>query len=63
MKKANGKNYIGHFLCVDDNMKLIEYEIDGYNKKHINQLNHYKIQQVRIPLQEKISLKKICQIF
>ena len=27
------------------------------------ELNHYRIQQVRIPLNEKISIRKICQIF
>ena len=43
-------------------MLLPEYYIDGYGNQHIIELNHFIIQTVRIPLQEKVSLKKIIQI-
>ena len=43
-------------------MKLPEYYIDGYGNQNMIELNHFLIQQVRIPLQEKPSLRKIIQI-
>jgi len=43
-------------------MLLPEYIIDGYENKIINENNHFIIQQVRIPLHEKATIKKIIQI-
>ena len=43
-------------------MLLPEYIIDGYENKIINENNHFIIQQVRIPLNEKATIKKIIQI-
>jgi hypothetical protein len=43
-------------------MLLPEYYIDGYETKQINENNHFIIQQVRIPLIEKPTIKKIIQI-
>jgi len=43
-------------------MLLPEYTINGYEEKQINELNHFIIQQVRIPLTEKATVKKIIQI-
>jgi len=43
-------------------MLLPEYTINGYEIKEINEKNHFMIQQVRIPLQDKPTIKKIIQI-
>jgi hypothetical protein len=43
-------------------MLLPEYTINGYETKLINENNHFIIQQVRIPLNEKPTIKKIMQI-
>ena len=43
-------------------MLLPEYSINGYETKQINENNHFIIQQVRIPLNEKPTIKKIIQI-
>ena len=43
-------------------MLLPEYTINGYETKKINEKNHFMIQQVRIPLQDKPTIKKIIQI-
>jgi len=43
-------------------MLLPEYTINGYETKQINEKNHFMIQQVRIPLNEKPTIKKIIQI-
>lgn len=43
-------------------MLLPEYTINGYETKQINEINHFMIQQVRIPLQDKPTIKKIIQI-
>ncbi len=43
-------------------MGLPEYTIDGNENKKIIELNHFIIQQVRIPLKEKPTIKKILQI-
>jgi len=43
-------------------MLLPEYLINGYETKQINENNHFIIQQVRIPLNEKPTIKKIIQI-
>jgi hypothetical protein len=43
-------------------MLLPEYTINGYETKVINENNHFIIQQVRIPLNEKPTIKKIIQI-
>ena len=43
-------------------MLLPEYTINGYETKLINENNHFIIQQVRIPLNEKPTIKKIIQI-
>ena len=43
-------------------MLLPEYTINGYDTKTINENNHFIIQQVRIPLQDKPTIKKIMQI-
>lgn len=43
-------------------MLLPEYTINGYEIKQINECNHFIIQQVRIPLIEKPTIKKIIQI-
>jgi len=43
-------------------MLLPEYTIDGYETKLINENNHFIIQQVRIPINEKPTIKKIIQI-
>ena len=43
-------------------MLLPEYTINGYETKLINEKNHFIIQQVRIPLNEKLTIKKLIQI-
>jgi hypothetical protein len=43
-------------------MLLPEYTINGYETKIIDENNHFIIQQVRIPLQDKPTIKKIMQI-
>lgn len=43
-------------------MLLPEYTINGYENKLINENNHFIIQQVRIPINEKPTIKKIIQI-
>ena len=43
-------------------MLLPEYSINGYDEKTINEVHHFIIQQVRIPLNEKPTIKKIIQI-
>ena len=43
-------------------MLLPEYTINGYETKLINENNHFIIQQVRIPLNEKLTIKKLIQI-
>ena len=43
-------------------MLLPEFYIDGYGDKNIIEKNHFIIQTIRIPLQEKPSLRKIIQI-
>ena len=43
-------------------MSLPEYTIDGYENKVMNELNHFMIQQVRIPLTESPTIRKIIQI-
>ena len=43
-------------------MLLPEYTINGYETKLIDENNHFIIQQVRIPINEKPTIKKIIQI-
>jgi len=43
-------------------MLLPEYIINGYDQKSIIENNHFIIQQVRIPLNEKPTIRKIIQI-
>jgi hypothetical protein len=43
-------------------MLLPEYTINGYEEKIIIENNHFIIQQVRIPLTEKPTIRKIIQI-
>ena len=43
-------------------MLLPEYTINGYDQKSIIENNHFIIQQVRIPLIEKPTIRKIIQI-
>ena len=43
-------------------MLLPEYTINGYDQKSIIENNHFIIQQVRIPLTEKPTIRKIIQI-
>jgi len=43
-------------------MLLPEYTINGYEEKIIIEKNHFIIQQVRIPLTEKPTIRKIIQI-
>lgn len=43
-------------------MLLPEYTINGYEEKSIIENNHFIIQQVRIPLKEAPSIRKIIQI-
>lgn len=43
-------------------MLLPEYIINGYEEKIIIENNHFIIQQVRIPLSEKPTIRKIIQI-
>jgi len=43
-------------------MLLPEYTINGYEEKIIIENNHFIIQQVRIPLTEKSTIRKIIQI-
>ena len=43
-------------------MLLPEYTINGYEEKIIIENNHFIIQQVRIPLIEKPTIRKIIQI-
>ena len=39
-----------------------EFYIDGYGNKNIIEINHFIIQTIRIPLNEKPTLRKIIQI-
>ena len=43
-------------------MLMTEYTINGYEQKKIDEPNHFIIQQARIPLNEKPTIKKIIQI-
>ncbi len=43
-------------------MLLHKYTINGYDQKRIIENNHFIIQQVRIPLNEKPTIRKIIQI-
>ena len=43
-------------------MLLPEYTINGYDDKIIDENNHFIIQQVRIPVTDKPTIKKIMQI-
>jgi hypothetical protein len=43
-------------------LPLPEYTINGYEEKIIIEFNHFIIQQVRIPLTEKPTIRKIIQI-
>jgi len=43
-------------------MLLYKYTINGYEEKIIIEDNHFIIQQVRIPLTEKPTIRKIIQI-
>ena len=43
-------------------MQMPEYYIDGYGKQEIIEVNHFLIQSVRIPTQDKPSLRKIMQV-
>lgn len=43
-------------------MLLPEYTINGYETKEINENNHFIIQQVRIPLKDSPTIKKIIQV-
>ena len=43
-------------------MLLPEYTINGYEEKIIIENNHFIIQQIRIPLTEKPTIRKIIQI-
>ena len=43
-------------------MLLPEYIINGYDNKIINEKNHFIIQQVRIPLNDKPFIRKIIQL-
>ena len=43
-------------------MLFHKYTINGYDQKSIIENNHFIIQQVRIPLNEKPTIKKIIQI-
>ena len=43
-------------------MLLHKYTINGYEEKIIIENNHFIIQQVRIPLTEKPTIRKIIQI-
>jgi hypothetical protein len=49
-------------LTIHKIMSLSEYMIDGYGNKNIDLVNHFIIQQIRIPLQEKATIRKIMQI-
>ena len=43
-------------------MLLPEYTINGYDEKTTNRVHHFIIQQVRIPINEKPTIKKIIQV-
>jgi hypothetical protein len=43
-------------------MLLPEYIINGYDNKIINEKNHFIIQQVRIPINDKPFIRKIIQL-
>ena len=43
-------------------MLLPEYTINGYDQKSIIENNHFIIQQVRIPLKEAPTIRKIIQV-
>ena len=43
-------------------MLLPEYTINGYDEKILNETYHFIIQQVRIPLKETPTIKKIVQV-
>ncbi len=46
----------------DKYMSYPEYTIDGYGNQKIIEQNHFLIQQVRIPKQEKATIRKIIQL-
>jgi hypothetical protein len=54
-KKINPK-------IIDIIMLKTEYKIDGHRNKKIIEESHFIIQQIRIPLEEKPTIKKIIQI-
>ena len=64
-KKPISRNGI---LCydnipIDETRNLTEYTIDGFGTKHCIEVNHFLIQQVRIPYDnQKITLVKLIQI-
>jgi hypothetical protein len=69
--KKNSKQYDGieglEWIKVHENlvysvMSLPEYIINGYGVSIINEPNHFAIQQIRIPLNEKPTVRKILQI-
>ena len=43
-------------------MYIPEYTIDGFGNQKIIEINHFLIQTVRIPLNEKPNIRKIIQI-
>jgi hypothetical protein len=43
-------------------MLLHKYTINGYDKKSLIENNHFIIQQVRIPLKESPTIRKIIQV-
>ncbi len=51
-----------HENLVDSVMSLPEYVINGYGVSIINEPNHFAIQQIRILLNEKPTVRKILQI-
>ena len=56
MWKNKNKKYVNKI------MSLPEYIKNGYGNEEIIEVNHFIIQQVRIPLNEKPNLRKIIQI-
>lgn len=43
---------------MEEIINLIEYCVNGHEKIIMNEKNHFIIQQVRIPLKEKPTIKK-----
>jgi len=43
-------------------LDLTEYQVNGHKETKINEANHFAIQQVRIPLTEECTIRKIIQI-